>query len=131
MIPDDAVVTAREVLDSIKSQLASATPGPWEFVGNDIEVPSPGYGMILETSVECGSYCYGGSVRQAISAGDREFIENAASHVARLTAALEAVLELCDRTEQGRPQETDRPEDWMLDPEDVRDAIEGALKEGQ
>lgn len=85
-------MTAREVLDGIRGRLAAATPGPWEFVGNDIELPSPRYGVVLETSVECGSYCYGGSARQDISEGNREFIAAAPTDVARLVAAVEAVL---------------------------------------
>lgn len=36
-----------------------ATPGPWEWVGNDIETPLR---IVMSSRVKCGAFCYGGDV---------------------------------------------------------------------
>lgn len=79
------------LLAPIRARLAAATPGPWEWIGSNLERCSPGYGDVLEVEVECGSYCYGGSPRMNISAGNKALLENAPTDLARLLAAIEAV----------------------------------------
>ena len=94
-------MTAREVLDGIKERLAAATPGPWEFDGAEITTvpdyesdnPTP-WKAVMDCEVSCGSYCYGGSVAMSIGDDDRAFIAAAPVDVARLTRAVEAVLNL-------------------------------------
>lgn len=94
-------MTAREVLDGIKDRLTAATPGPWEFDGAEITTvpdyesdnPTP-WKAVMDCEVSCGSYCYGGSVAMSIGDDDRAFIAAAPVDVARLTRAVEAVLEL-------------------------------------
>lgn len=50
----------------------SHTPGPWEWVGRDLESNFPGhYESVIESTVSCGSFCYGGSVDMKISDADR------------------------------------------------------------
>jgi len=80
------------LLQPLKDRLAAATPGPWEWIGPNLERCSPGYGDVLEVEVECGSYCYGGSPRMNISAGNKALLENAPTDQAKLIAAIEAVL---------------------------------------
>lgn len=51
------------------------TPGPWEWVGRDLESNFLGhYASVIETSVSCGQFCYGGSVDLKISAADKRLI---------------------------------------------------------
>ncbi|QOP66236.1 hypothetical protein SEA_DANIELLEIGNACE_96 [Arthrobacter phage DanielleIgnace] len=49
---------------------------------------------------------------------------------ADMIRALDRLLDSADDKELGRPHETDRPEDWMLDPDDVRDTITDGLEAG-
>lgn len=61
------------------------TPGPWEWVGRDLESNSPGhYAAVIETTVSCGQFCYGGSVNLKVSDADARLIAAAP----RLLAAL-------------------------------------------
>ena len=78
-------------LSAIRAQLAGITPGPWEFVGPDIEQCGEVFGTVIENSVDCGSYCYGGSVKQEVKAADAAFIAAAPSTVAGLLAVVERV----------------------------------------
>lgn len=51
------------------------TPGPWEWVGRDLESNFPGhYEAVIETSVSCGQFCYGGSVDMKIGDADKQLI---------------------------------------------------------
>ncbi|MEB2535869.1 hypothetical protein SB394_02670 [Burkholderia sp. BCCIQ04A] len=51
------------------------TPGPWEWVGNDLESNFPGhYESVIEATVDCGNFCYGGSVNLKISDADARLI---------------------------------------------------------
>lgn len=78
-------------LSAIRAQLAGITPGPWEFVGPDIEQCGETWGTVIENSVDCGSYCYGGSVRQEVKPEDAAFIAAAPSTVTRLLGIVERV----------------------------------------
>lgn len=77
-------MTARAVLDGIKTQLATITPGPWEVEryrhggGRIWHHPRPGIRFLIADTYE--------------GERNREFIAAAPTHVARLTAAVEAVL---------------------------------------
>jgi hypothetical protein len=82
------------LLQPMKDRLAAATPGPWEWSGSNLERCSPGYGDVLEVEVECGSYCYGGSPRMNISAGNKALLENAPTDQAKLIAAIEGVTKM-------------------------------------
>lgn len=118
-------------LDRIRALHAGITPGPWK-ANKDGTIDGDNYAeVICRGQVECMSYCYGGTsvIEGDNLEADAAFIAAAPSIVAQLLARIDAVLDLCDRAEKGRPQETDCPENWMLDPEDIRDAID-AIKEG-
>lgn len=73
------------------------TPGPWEWVGRDLESNYPGhYAAVIETGVSCGAHCYGGSVDLKISEADAKLIAAAPElvEVARESrAAMVAYLE--------------------------------------
>jgi len=86
-------------LSAIRAQLAGITPGPWEFVGPDIEQCGEVFGTVIENSVDCGSYCYGGSVKQEVKAADAAFIAAAPSTVAGLLAVVERVEALASAWE--------------------------------
>ena len=80
-------MTAREVLGGIKGRLTKATPGPWKI---DKEDPTP-----LVSIVSIAEDRPWGWVEVARSLDtDAEFIAAAPVDVARLTRAVEAVLEL-------------------------------------
>jgi len=104
-------VTAREVLDGINTRLAAATPGPWavEYDNNDDYEAGISYGDF--------PYCIRGPRNVSLTASelekpfwqdhknrvsevsemsedDAQLIANAPTDVARLTRAVEAVLEL-------------------------------------
>jgi hypothetical protein len=119
-------VTAREVLDGIKTTLAAATPGPWVYdkVSGVETVPEfdlHRFDIMPETVA-----------RIDLRHEDGEFIAAAPATVARLTTALEAVLELhtpdtygeCRLCEDGPGFNAKYPCPTVA-------AIEGALKEGQ
>jgi hypothetical protein len=138
-------VTAREVLDGIKARLAAATPGPWKAEpvesGSFAHIESRVYSLrgshILLSPTD-------GEAGQAKTT-DAEFIAAAPADVARLTAAVEAVLALHKEVEGYRfgavpgaaPDygvcstcftDDERPAPW---PCPTVAAIENALKEGQ
>lgn len=116
-------MTARAVLDGIKARLAGITPGEWEFDGDTVCQKSGNYAEVIPTTVNCMSYCYGGSVQRP-ETPDAVFIAAAPADVARLTGALEAVLAECDATD------TETNEALQADLADrIRAAIENALKE--
>jgi hypothetical protein len=81
-------VTAREVLDGIKARLAAVPSLPWEVEryrhgGGRIWSRSPrGIRMLVADTFE--------------GEGNRELLAAAPTDVARLTAAIEAVLRECD-----------------------------------
>jgi len=81
-------VTAREVLDGIKAQLEAATPGPWEeYWQGHIHAPA----NYPQAAAESVCQTFGREDRRHPNAA---FIASAPSTVARLTAAVEAVLAL-------------------------------------
>lgn len=86
-------LTAR--LATIRATLDNATPGPWEAIGSCIE-PVAGGEDVVSTDVDCMNYCYGGIGRGIESKANREFIASAPVTVARLLAAVEAVMELAE-----------------------------------
>ncbi|KVU10689.1 hypothetical protein WK62_05350 [Burkholderia ubonensis] len=48
-----------------------STPGPWEWVGHDLESNSPGhFEFVIEATVDCMPHCYGGCVKLKISDAD-------------------------------------------------------------
>lgn len=72
------------------------TPGPWEWVGRDLESNFPGhYASVIETSVSCGQFCYGGSIDLKMSDAD-----------ARLIAAAPELLNAVEKQH--------RAIDWLL-----------------
>ena len=75
-------MTAREVLDGIKGRLAAATPWPWEVRTDDL---TDDVDVVHAT---CGQK------HLPRTYADAELIANAPVDVARLTRAVEAVLEL-------------------------------------
>lgn len=44
----------------IHELLDQATPGPWEWWGNDLDGPM---GSVLDIEVECGAFCNGGMAK--------------------------------------------------------------------
>jgi hypothetical protein len=55
--------------------MATHTPGQWEWIGRDFESNCPGhYEAVIESTVSCGSFCYGGTVDMKISDADRRLI---------------------------------------------------------
>ena len=99
-------VTAREVLDGIKGRLGAATPGPWAHYGDLGHEIYPIHGEEPETVA--------GEVPRV---ADATFMAAAPVDVARLTRAVEAVLELADTWQQDFPYKADQ----------LRSAIENAL----
>lgn len=72
----------------IEERLNAATPGGWEWDCNDIVQTGNEWRTVVENTVSCGSYCYGGSVEQTVSQEDKAFITHAPSDVAYLLAEL-------------------------------------------
>src|SRR5690606_21364385 len=71
----------------------AATPGPWMWVGPDLE--SRDGGAVIALSVECTRYCHGGIPRVEMDDADSEFLEHARADVPALVAEvrrLRAVL---------------------------------------
>ena len=114
-------MTAREVLDGIKASLAEITSWPW----------------VAEYSKEQGNCVLppdAQSTREAVAvtrlyhqSADAVFIASAPSTVARLTAAVEAVLDRADAWEAAYRQDGTGPGRIVAD--DFRAAIENALNE--
>lgn len=88
------------------------TPGPWEWVGHDLESNSPGYlESVIETTVDCMSYCYGGCVKLKISDADARLIAAAPELFEALDELLrEAVVLSADYLETFR----DWPDDASI-----------------
>lgn len=64
------------------------TPGPWEWVGRDLESKHPDHSTpVIETEVGCGSFCYGGTVDFTISEADAKLIAAAPELVEALYKA--------------------------------------------
>lgn len=82
-------------IEEIEARLKAATPGPWEFDGNEInnvpdyesETPAP-WATVLECRVDCMSYCYGGSLAMDITPENKALIESAPADIAYLLAEL-------------------------------------------
>jgi len=113
-------VTAREVLDGIKAQLEAATPGPWEeYWQGHIHAPA----NYPQAAAESVCQTFGREDRRHPNAA---FIASAPSTVARLSAAVEAVLALVhdDTLADGLVRH-------VINPDAIRAAIENALKESQ
>jgi hypothetical protein len=83
-----------DALEEIRARVEAAAEGPWEWEGGDVVQCGGKWGAVVENTVICGSYCYGGSVDQEVKTEDREFIAHARTDVPRLLTALDAVLEL-------------------------------------
>lgn len=65
------------------------TPGPWEWVGRDLESKHPDHFVpVIETGVDCGSFCYGGSVDLKISDANAKLIAAAPELVEALRDSL-------------------------------------------
>lgn len=78
------------------------TPGPWEWVGRDLESNFPGhYESVMETTVSCGQFCYGGSVDLKISAADKRLIAAAPELLTVAHDFEEALKELGQECECG------------------------------
>lgn len=70
----------------------SHSPGPWEWVGRDLESNFPGhYEAVIESTVSCGSFCYGGSVDMKVSDADRCLIAAAPDMLQALRRAVLAL----------------------------------------
>lgn len=61
----------------------------------------------------------------------REAVNMLLAELRKAQGAVARVETLCVQTEKGRPMETDCPENWMLDPEDVRAAVADATGGGE
>ena len=46
--------------NTVSELLDQATPGPWEWWGNDLDGPM---GSVLDIEVECGAFCNGGMAK--------------------------------------------------------------------
>jgi hypothetical protein len=108
-------------LDDIRARAEAATEGPWEWDGNDIDQCGTRWGSVVENTVSCMSYCYGGSVEQEVKPADREFIAHARQDIPRLLAALDAVTTYCAEEQTGSGE---------VSADGVIDAIDSALKGG-
>jgi hypothetical protein len=79
-------------LAEIRARKSAATQGPLTWVGNDLEGARGA--AVMESSVNCGSYCYGGSPSMEMPEGDKAFFETAQVDVSVAVAGLDAVIEL-------------------------------------
>lgn len=67
------------------SETKECSPGPWEWVGNSLESNAPGcYEAVIEATVSCGQFCYGGTVDLAICGADKRLIAAAPELLALL-----------------------------------------------
>jgi hypothetical protein len=97
------------------------TPGPWEWVGRDLEQKGGEYKTVIGSEVSCGTFCYGGSVDMTVSEAD-----------ARLIAAAPELLEALillehEMVESGNAQSRDYG--WKPAIEKTRAAIAKATGE--
>jgi hypothetical protein len=108
-------------LDEIKARLAAATPGPWVAdtgTRGDCVVWGPNGRFLMNMQAEPHWIEYPGEKRSVsfdVDRRDAEFIAGARTDLARLTAAVEAVLRLSDLYRH------------TIMAQDVRNAIEKAL----
>ncbi|MDQ5862435.1 MAG: hypothetical protein M3536_09255 [Actinomycetota bacterium] len=118
-------MTARVVLDGIKARLAGATPGPWRWDEDYGDKGDTGLALTNDAGAEIvGAYnhhCCSFRDDPRVEDNDANFIAAAPTDVARLTGALEAVLELADAWEEEFPHKA-----WR-----VRAAFENALEESK
>jgi hypothetical protein len=63
---------------------AKHTPGPWEWVGRDLEQKGGEYKTVIGSEVSCGAFCYGGSVDMTVSESDARLIAAAPDLLAAL-----------------------------------------------
>lgn len=143
-------MTAREVLDGIKGQLAAITPGPWERPLNTryrasvtAQMPKGDPTSRWADNVDhegkpervaivsCPIWSTGKFFRKQ-SGKDLDFIASAPSTVARLTVALESALDACDRiidnTDGHKPPGPPHPTREQATACRIRAAIENALE---
>jgi hypothetical protein len=127
-------VTARAVLDGIKARLAGASQGRW-YVDRD----EPGEVASIVVYTHSNGVAVGTYVADIVEEdGDAEFFAAAPTDVARLTGALEAVLELHEhrngvwRDQHGQGWEGDYCLECKVEfPCDTVDNLTHALKESQ
>lgn len=98
--PDDPTERARRLLDA-------ATPGPWEWDGRDL---CNRYDTVIEPTVECSHYCYGGTPRLGLNDADAALIA-AAPDLAHTVIHLAAEVE---RLRQWKAEATEVIESWEL-----------------
>jgi hypothetical protein len=116
-------VTARDILDGIKALLGAATPGPWVARQDFIDGGVPDNSITLNGGGR-GDYIGTIALHYDVRAANAEFIAAAPTDIARLVAAVEALLYIADNktadNQIGR---------WWKNT--IRAAIENALKESQ
>ena len=81
-------MTAREVLDGIKGQLSAITPGVWKVWGMAVMADPVGNSNVDDAHMIAVT----SDPHRGLRTFNADFIASAPSTVARLTAALEAVL---------------------------------------
>jgi hypothetical protein len=123
-------VTARVVLDGIKESLAGITPGKWKAYNRGI-----GYEIHGEYDQPIND-----GHRETFTKADATFIATAPADVARLTGAVDAVLEFHKPIESGHPQILGPVCEGCSDVDDLQftfhpcetvEAIDAALEESQ
>lgn len=67
------------------------TPGPWQWVGNDLDQIGADYKSVLGTTVICGKFCYGATVEMTISEEDKKLIAAAPDMATALLFIVENV----------------------------------------
>ena len=122
-------MTARVVLEGIKARLAAATPGPWTHdEAFNASFVCAGEGAVADTWIARWDNRPGRKQDKA----DAEFIAAAPTDVARLTAALEAALEACDRVidnkDGHKPPGPPHPTQQQATAIRIRATIENALE---
>ena len=99
---------AASLLTTLKTELASLPEGPWERYGATIEgaCGKP----VMDTEVDCGSYCLGGTPRADLIPEAESFLVNSGTRSRLMLTALESVLGLHRavpvRDEDGEPDGT-------------------------
>lgn len=94
------------LLTALKTELATLPEGPWERYGATIEgaCGKP----VMDTEVDCGSYCLGGTPRADMTPEAESFLTNAGARTRLMLTALESVLGLHRaipvRDEDGEPE---------------------------
>ena len=74
--------------------MSGHTPGPWEWVGAEIDSKycgPPAYGVVMESRVSCGAYCQGGQVELDVSDADARLIVAAPDLLRAAKAAVAAL----------------------------------------